>query len=177
MESARRIRNANKLLLHVIEHDPMVAFPVNYCWKRHLREMAVRNFQWPRRQPKFGGRARNRFQARAIGRGVTELSNPCKTYLAPKVSADHSEAGSSAIHLVDLHDVIDLAEAFTAFAEQASLFGERLFLVIDFLRDVGVLTRLLAVELHFIVHLCFSREQFGREIEWNTRFGLCLITG
>src|SRR5262245_58541955 len=169
MESARRIRNANKLLLHVIEHDPMVAFPVNYCWKRHLREMAVRNFQWARRQPKFGRRARNRFQARTIGRGVTELSNPCQAYLSTKVSADHSEAGGTAIHLVDLHDVIDLSEAFAMFTEQTSLVSERLFLTIR------LFAGLLAIELHFVVHLCFSGEQFGREIERNTRLCFCLI--
>jgi hypothetical protein len=93
------------------------------------------------------------------------------------VSADHSEASRPAIHLVDLHDVIDLAETFAALSEQASLVGERLFLAIEVLRDLGVLSWLLAVELHFIVHLCFSREQFGREIEWDTRFGLRLIAG
>ena len=86
------------------------------------------------------------------------------------MSADHSEAGGTAIHLVDLHDMIDLSEALAALAEQFAV-GERLFLVI------GLLRGLLAVELHFIVHLCFGREQFGREIERNTRLGFCLIKG
>ena len=102
---------------------------------------------------------------------MTELSNPCQAYLATKVSADHSEAGRTAIHLVDLHDMIDLSEAFAALAEQTSLVGERLFLTI------GLLRGLLAVELHFIVYLCFGREQFRRKIERNTRLGFCLITG
>ena len=102
---------------------------------------------------------------------MTELSNPCQAYLATKVSADHSEAGGTAIHLVDLHDMIDLSEAFVLLAEQASRIGERLFLAI------GLLRGLLAVELHFIVYLCFGREKFAREIERNTRLGFCLITG
>ena len=88
-----------------------------------------------------------------------------------KVSADHSEAGGTAIHLVDLHDMIDLSEAFAALAEQASLVGERLFLAI------GLRWGLLTVELHFIVYLCFGREQLRREIERNTRLGFCLIKG
>src|SRR4026209_2628429 len=102
---------------------------------------------------------------------MTELSNPRQAYLATKVSADHSEAGGAAIHLVDLHDMIDLSDAFAVLTEQASLVGERLFLAI------GLLQRLLAVELHFVVYLYFCREQFTRVVERNTGLCFCLIKG
>jgi hypothetical protein len=70
------------------------------------------------------------------------------------VSADHSEAGGTTIHLVDLHDVIDLSQAFAVFAEQALFVGERLLVA------VGLLRGMLLVELDFIVYLRFGREQF-----------------
>src|SRR6266853_6348433 len=130
----------------------MVAFPVHDCWKRHKRKIAVRNFQWTRRQPKFSRGAGNRFQAGTIGRCVTELSNPCQTYLATKMSADHSETGGTAIHLIDLHDMVDLSETFSALAEQTSFISKWIFL------PFGLLRRLLPVELHFVVYLCCGRE-------------------
>src|ERR1041385_5129661 len=107
--------------------------------------MSVRNFQWACRQPKFGRRARNRFQARAIGRRVTQLPNPCQAYLATKVPADHAQTGGTAIHLIDLHDVIDFSEALAVFAEQTSLVGERLFPAIGILERPP--TRVLALAL------------------------------
>jgi hypothetical protein len=46
----RGIGDARKLLINVVEHDPMVALPVHYCWKRHKREIA---------EEIFNGRAAN----------------------------------------------------------------------------------------------------------------------
>ena len=126
----------------------MITLPVNDCWQRHEMEMAMRDFQWPRRQSQFGRRARNRFQARAIGRRVTELPDSRQAYFATKMPADHSETCGTAIHLVDLHDVIDLSNALAVLAEQTSLVGERLFLAIEVLENLGVRRGLLAVELN-----------------------------
>src|ERR1041385_6659390 len=137
--------------------------------------MSVRNFQWACRQPKFGRRARNRFQARAIGRRVTQLPNPCQAYLATKVPADHAQTGGTAIHLIDLHDVIDFSEALAVFAEQTSLVGKWLFLVVALLERL--LTWLLCMALHFVVHLCVGRTPFVCAIDANARFGFFLITG
>src|SRR3954454_10475220 len=102
---------------------------------------------------------------------MTELSNACQANFTTEVTANHSEAGRTAVHLVDLHNMLDLSKALAALPEQAALVGERLFLT------VGLLRSLLAVELHFVVYLCFGREQLRRKIERNTRLGFCLITG
>src|SRR5437899_5286263 len=83
--------------------------------------------------------------------------------------ADHSETGSTAIHLVDLHDVVDFADALATFAEQALLVSERLFLLLGFGR------RLLTVQLYFVVNLSLRRKQLGREIKWDARFCFCLV--
>src|SRR5262245_39830499 len=87
------------------------------------------------------------------------------------MSTDHSETCGTAIHLVDLHDMVDLSEAFATLAEQAAFIRKRLSLTI------GLLRRLLTVELNFIVHLRFRREHLACEIEWNTRLSFCLIKG
>ena len=80
----------------------MIAFPVHDRRQRHQREIAKRNFQRARRQTELGRRAAERFQTRAISRGVTELANPRQADLAPEVAADHAQARRAAIHLVDL---------------------------------------------------------------------------
>ena len=95
----------------------MVALPMHDRWQGHQREIAERDFQRTGSQPKFGRGPRNRLQASTIGRGVTELSNPSQTHLAPKMPADHSQTGGATIHLVDLHDMIDFAQALRPFSE------------------------------------------------------------
>src|SRR2546430_11971205 len=97
------------------------------------------------------------------------MPNPCQAHLAAKMPADHSETGSTAIHLVDLHNVVDFADPLATFAEQALLVSERLFLLLGFGR------RLLTVQLHFVVNLCLRRKQLGREIKWDARFCFCLV--
>jgi hypothetical protein len=67
--------------------------------------------------------------------------------------------------------MIDLSDAFAVLTEKASLVGEGLF------SAIGLLQGLLAVELHFVVYLCFGREEFAREVERNTRLCFCLIKG
>ena len=66
------------------------------------------------------------------------------------MSADHSEAGRTAIHLIDLHDVVDFADALAAFSEEAVLVSERLFFLVRLGR------RLFTVQLHFVMNLCLS---------------------
>ncbi len=95
----------------------MVALPMDDGRQRHEREIAQRDFQCARRQPKFVCGARQRLQAGAIRRRVTELPNPCQAHLAAKMPADHSETGRTAIHLVDLHNMVDFADPLAALAE------------------------------------------------------------
>ena len=103
-QSTRRISDASKLLIDVVEHDPVVAFPMNDGRERHGGEIAQRDFQSASSQSQFGRSPRNRLEASAVGRGVTELSNPWQTYLASEVPANHPQTRGAAIHLVDLHD-------------------------------------------------------------------------
>ena len=82
-------------------------------------QVAQRHLQRARRQPKFGGRVADRLQARAVGRGVTKLPDPRQADLAAEMPADHAEARGTAIHLVDLLDMIDLADPLFPFPEKA----------------------------------------------------------
>ena len=100
---------------------------------------------------------------------MTKLPNPCQAYLAAKIPADHSETGCATIHLVDLHDVVDFADSLSAFAEQALLVSEGSFFIF------GPGWRMFTIQLNLVVDLCFGRQQFGREIKRNTRFGFRLI--
>ena len=60
-QSERGVSDTRKLLINVVKHDPVVTLPMNDGRQRHQREIAQRDFQCARRQPKFGGGARNRF--------------------------------------------------------------------------------------------------------------------
>ncbi len=73
----RRIGHAHVGLGHVVEHHPVVAFPMHDRRQRHERQIAQRNLERARRQPELGRGPADRLQARAVGRGVTKLPNPC----------------------------------------------------------------------------------------------------
>ena len=111
-----------------------------------------------------------RFQARAVRCGVTKLPDPCQAYLAAEIPANHSETGRAAIHLVDLLDVVDLADALAAFSETVRAHPRT-----GSSSSSVSARRLLAIELHFVLHLRFRRQQFGREIKRNTRFRFGLV--
>src|SRR5207237_3886285 len=100
---------------------------MHYGRQRHERQIAKRDFQGARCQSKLRRGASNRFEAGTVGRRVTELANPRQTYLAPEIAADHPEACRAAVHLVDLQNMIDFADALAAFAKQPALVLERLF--------------------------------------------------
>ena len=85
------------------------------------------------------------------------------------MTTDHCETGCAAIHLVDLHDEVDLVSALGLFAEKAALIGERFFFVFPLSRPP------LAIQLYFVVNPRFSRQKFRSEIEWNTSFRFCLV--
>ena len=100
---------------------------------------------------------------------MTKLANAREAHFSAEVPADYCQASRTAIHLVDLQDMIDFPDTLAAFAKQTTLIRERLFFALDLAR------RLLTIQLHFVVHLRFRRKQFGCEIERNTRFRFCLI--
>ena len=100
---------------------------------------------------------------------MAQLSNARQAYLPAEMPADHPETCRATIHFVDLHQVVDFADALAAFAEQALLVGERIFFFFGF----GV--RPFTVQFHFVLHLCLRRKQFRCEIKRNTRFCFCLI--
>src|SRR5262245_25430720 len=129
---------------------------MNYCWQRHERKIAQRDFQSARRQPKFGRGARNGFETGAVGCGMTKLSNPWQTHLASEMPANHCQTGCTAVHLVDLQDVMDFADAPTAFAKQSGLVRERVF-------RFGLAGRL-TIKLNFVVHLRFGRRSEERRV-------------
>ena len=135
----------------------------------HGGEIAHRDFQGASGQSQFCRSPRNRLETSAVGCGVTKLSNPWHTYLASEIPANHPQARCAAVHLVDLHDRIDLADTLAAFAKQSGVILERKFLL---MRLAG---RLLAIKRNLVVHLRFGRKQLGREIKRNTRFGFRLI--
>ena len=61
------------------------------------------------------------------------------------------------------------ADSLSAFAEQALLVSEGSFFIF------GLGWRMFTIQLNLVVDLCFGRQQFGREIKRNTRFGFRLI--
>ncbi len=156
----------------VVEHHPVVAFPVDNRRQRHQREIAQRHLERAGGEPEFGGRAADRLQARPVGRGVAELANPRKTDFATKVTADHAETRGAAIHLVDLLDVFDPPDALFPFPKKAALLREWIFAV-DRLARRGVA---LVVDANLVVRRDFGREHLGRKIERHAcfRFGLVL---
>ncbi len=165
----RGIGHAHKLLIHIVQHDPVVALPVHYGWQRHEREIAYRDLQCARRQSKFSCGAGKRLEAGAVRSRVTELPNPCQAYLAAEIPADHSETGCTTIHLVDLHHMIDFADALAAFPKQTALVCERLFFVF------AIGWGLLAIQLHLVLHVRFRGQQFGREVKGDACFCFCLV--
>ncbi len=137
--------------------------------QRHQRQIAHRDLERARRQPELGGRAADRFQTRAVRRGVTELPNPRQAHLAAEVAADHAKAGRAAIHLVDLLDVFDLADALFSLPEKAVLVREWILALGGFGRGRGL------VHADLVVRCDFGRQHLGREIERHARFRFGLV--
>ena len=137
--------------------------------QRHQGEITQRDFQSARCQPKLGRRATKRLKAGTVGCCVTKLPDPRQAYLAAEMTTDHGETGCATIHLVDLHDEVDLASAPSAFAEKSALIRKRFSFVFRVSRP------LLAIQLYFVVNPRFSRQKFRSEIEWNTSFRFCLV--
>ena len=100
---------------------------------------------------------------------MTQLPNPCQAHLAPEIAANHSETSCTAIHFIDLHDVVDFTDALAAFAEQSLFVRKGSFCVLGFGR------RTLAIQLNLVLHLRFRRQQFGREIKRNACFFFGLV--
>jgi len=83
--------------------------------------------------------------------------------------ANHSQTGRAAIHLVDLLNVLDLADALRSFSEITVLILERFFFVF-------ALNQLLfAVELGLVRAAGFGRKKFLTEVERNAGFSFRLI--
>jgi hypothetical protein len=99
----------------------VVAFPVNNRWKRHVRQIAQRDFERTCGQTQLGGRLTERFQARPVPRRVAQLPDPGQADGTPEVPANHAETCGPAIHFIDLLDVREMAQAPPPLAEQASL--------------------------------------------------------
>ena len=99
---------------------------------------------------------------------MTELANARKAHLATEVPADHAEAGRAAIHLVDLLDVLDLANARFPFPEKAGLVREW---ILAFRRWGG----LVLIDLELVMRGDLGRQHLGREIERHARFCFRLI--
>ena len=97
--------------------------------QRHQREIAQGNLECPGSEPELDGRPANRFQTRAVGGGVTKLPDPGETDLSTEMAADHPQAGRAAIHLVDLLDVLESADAHFAFRKYPFSSAKGCFIV------------------------------------------------
>src|SRR5438874_1390350 len=164
-----RIGHAHLRDIDVVEDHPVIAFPVHNRGQGHHRKIAKRNLQRSRRQTELDRRATKRFQTRAIGGGVTKLSDARETDLAPEVAANHAQTGRAAVHFIDLRDVLEFADAALLFSEMSLVVGKRR------LRALLFFDREFAIERDFVVRQRFGRNQFLGEIKGNARFGFSFV--
>ena len=145
--------------IDVVKHHPVIAFPVHNRGQGHHRKIAKRNLQRSRRETELDRRATKRFQTRAISSGVTELPDAREADLAPEVAANHAQTSRTAIHFIDLRDVLEFADALLLLPEMSLVVGKRRF------RALLFLDREFPIERDFVVRQRFGRNQFLREIE------------
>src|SRR6266478_6252227 len=168
-QAQRGIRHAHLRFVDVVEHHPVIAFPVHNRGQGHHRQIAKRNLQRSRRQTELDRGATKRLQTRAVSGGVTKLSDARETNLAPEVAANHAQTRGAAVHFIDLRDVLEFADAALLFPEMSLVVGKRRLCALLFF------DRELPIERDFVVRQRFRRNQFLGEIEGNTRFGFHFV--
>src|SRR5437762_6692741 len=168
-QAQRGIGHAYLRFVDVVEHHPVIAFPVHNRGQGHHRQIAKRNLQRSRRQTELDRRATKRLQTRAISGSVTKLSDARETDLAPEVAANHSQTRGAAVHFIDLRDVLEFADAALLFSEMSLVVGKRR------LRALLFFDREFPIERDFVVRQRFGRNQFLGEIEGNARFGFRFV--
>ena len=110
---ARGVGDVNVLCIDAVDHHPMIAVPMADRRQRHLIQMLGRHLERARRQPELiAGRAKC-FEAGAIAGGLAQLTNARKADRTSEMAADHGKACGAAIHLVDLRDEKESADART----------------------------------------------------------------
>jgi hypothetical protein len=82
--------------------------------------------------------------------------------------ANHSQTGRATVHLIDLRDVLEFADAFFLFAEMPLFINEGRSLI-------ALSRRLFAIERRFVMHPRFRRNQLLGKIERNARLRFRLI--
>src|SRR6187401_423106 len=110
----------------------MISFPVHNCRKRQQWQVTQRNLQRPGSESELDGRSANRFQTRSVRGGVAQLPDPGETNFLAEMAADHPQAGGAAVHLVDLLDVFETADAAFSLSEISMFVRKRFRFIVAF---------------------------------------------
>ena len=158
----RGINQPGVRVAHVVQHHPVVAFPVDDRRQRHLFEVARRRLHGARGQSEFGRGQAEPAQTRAVETRVHELPDARQTHGAAVVPAHHRQARGAAVHLVDLVDEREPADTLRLLPEMSAVRLEW-FALWRVLAAGGVSVELIGA--HRIARTQFGGQRFLSEIE------------
>ena len=104
-EARLGIGNPDVVLLDAVQHDPVVALPVDDRGQRQLVQAVLGGANRPRMETEILRRARDPVQRGSAGTRMRDLADVRERDGPPVGAADHAEARGAAVHLVELEDV------------------------------------------------------------------------